>query len=776
MKKPTSKTKPIPITLQSLQGPAIALSAFPMMLAATVAGAQSTASSNQAVLEEVVVTATRRNQSVVEVPYNIQAITGAHLDKIGATELSDFVRTVPGLSFVDRGPSYGMDLVLRGLRTSTVSSTIQRTTSVYIDDVEIPSNFDPHLVDIARIEVLRGPQGTLYGSGAIGGTIRYITERPRFDETSGSLQASVGSTEEGGTNYGVKGLVNLPIFEDWLAFRGGLAYNDNSGFIDNKRLGKEDIDGNQTLTGRFALTATPTDHLSITLSHLLQNNTFDSDTVAFENVGKYVNTEYFIGGSDRDESVSNLNISYDFGFAQLTSSTSNRQKDAKTTRDITSLVRDVIYASFLPPEALPEFTSFTTQDITEDYWSQEIRLVSNGDSRLSWIGGLYWEQLDHKTESQEEVPIPFPGQAQFEELIGAKITDTYDYYFQGEENFEQVAVFGELGYDFTTRLNVSLGARYFEYKSEVDFYAIDQYFGGRNPDGTARTEPYPDEFSVAEAEFEDTIFRLNGSFQLNDDSLVYATVAEGYRPGGYNLVGENTGISPDQFQYDPDSIVNYEVGYKSDFREQGVFFSAALFYIDWEDIQTNVRTSTGFAVAGNAGKAHSSGAEIEIQARDVMIEGMDLFATYSFTSTELDETVGGLGFDGDSAPYVPENSGSLGFDYNFLLGNNLDAGINFLATYTGGSATDFGATRPTFDDVAVPNPDFLNLDEYWLLRLSARIGSGPWSARVDVDNLLNEYADLSRFYEAANSQYQDPYIYRSVNRPRTISFNARYEF
>lgn len=778
MKSPNVTVKPLAAKIAKLIGPNARIITLPLALASACAGAQSPQQSidKPAVLEEVLVTATRRSQSMVEVPYNIQAITGVHLNKIGANELSDFVRTVPGLSFVDRGPSFGMDLVLRGLRTSPVTSGIQRTTSVYIDDVEIPSTFDPQLVDVARIEILRGPQGTLYGSGAIGGAIRYISRKPDFNETTGSLQAEVGDTEEGGTNYGAKGLINIPLIEDKLAFRGALAYYDNSGFIDNLRLGKEDIDGNQRLTGRFSLMATPTDRLSVELSHLFQDSDFDADTVAYENVGKYANTEYFIGGTERDESVSNLSVTYDLGFAQLTSSTSNRSKDSQAARDITALVRDVIYASFLPPEMLPELTSFTTQDVDEEYWSQEFRLVSTGDSKLSWIGGLYWEDLDHKTESQEEVPIPFPGQAQFEELIGATITDTYDYYFQGEEDFEQYAVFGEVGYDLTPRLNASIGARYFEYSSNVDFYAIDQYFGGRNPDGTARTEPFPDEFSVAETDFSDTIFRFNGSYQLNDEALAYITVAEGYRPGGYNLVGENTGISPSQFQYDPDTIVNYELGYKADFREQGVFLSAAVFYIDWEDIQTNVITSTGFAVAGNAGKAHSTGLELEVQARDVLLDGMDVFATYSYTSTELDETVDGLGFDGDRAPYVPKNSGSIGLDYNFTVGNAMEAGLNFLATYTGSSATDFGPTRPNFDGASTPNIDYLDLEEYWLLRMSARLSNGPWTARLAVDNLLDEYADINRTFQQSNSQYLDPYVYRSVNRPRTVSFSVQYDF
>lgn len=777
MKTPNVALHPVSAFLQHLARPRGRNLAIPLALVAgSVYGQPAGTSGERVVLEEVLVTATRRSQSVVDVPYNIQAITGVHLDKIGADEMSDFVRTVPGLSFVDRGPSFGMDLVLRGLRTSRVTSGIQRTTSVYIDDVEIPSNFDPHLVDVSRIEVLRGPQGTLYGSGAIGGAIRYISKTPNFNEMTGSVEAEVGETREGGTNYGGRAVINVPVLENKLAFRGGLAYSDDSGFIDNERLGKEDIDGNQTLTGRFSLMATPTDRLSITLGHLFQNGDFDADTVAYENVGDYANTEYFLGGTTRDESVTNLSVSYDFDAAQLTSSTSNRRRDSRAVRDITALVRDVIYAGFLPPEELPELTSFTTQDVDEDYWSQEFRLVSTGDSKLSWIGGLYWEQLDHKTVAQEEVPIPFPGQSGFEELIGATITDSYDYYYQGEEDFEQYAAFGEIGYELTPRLTASLGARYFEYTSDVEFYAIDQYFGGRNPDGTARTEPFPEEFSVAETEFEDTIFRFNSSYQLNDESLAYVTVAEGYRPGGYNLVGENTGISPSQFQYDPDTIVNYEIGYKADFREQGIFVSAAAFYIDWEDIQTNVITSTGFAVAGNAGKAHSNGLELELQARDVLFQGMDVFASYSYTSTELDETVDGLGFDGERAPYVPRSSGSLGFDYNVALNNGMDAGLNFLATYTGSSATDFGPSRPNFDGAATPNVDYLDLDAYWLLRLSGRLGSGPWTARLEVDNLLDEYADLSRSYQQSLSQYQDPYVYRSVNRPRTVSFSVRYDF
>ena len=726
-------------------------------------------------VQEVVVTATRRAESVVEVPYNIQAVSAEQLEKTGARVMSDFIRTIPGVSFIDQGPSLGMDVVLRGLRTTAASGN-QRTTSIYIDDVEIPADFDPRILDLSRVEVLRGPQGTLYGSGAIGGTIRYITEKPSSKDWQGMVMGEGGQTRHGGNNTAASGMLNVPLVDDRLALRANVGYFDNSGFLDNVRLQKKDVNTDRTFSGRAGLLATPIEGLEINLAYFFQNTDFGSDNTIDEDVGKFSNTNYFVGGSRFDHDITSLTASYDFGFASLTSSTSYRRNDAFSVRDITNDVRDVIYASFLPPDLIPDITSNSTRNTHEHFTTQELRLVSNSQGPLSWIAGAYWEKSRSRFVAQEQVPIPFPGQAEFEDLIGSPITDTKDYFFGAVSDFKQEALFGELGYQLTPHLNASVGARYFKYDSSADFFAIDQYFGGRNPDGTARTEPLPDELSVGSAEASDTIFRFNSSYKTGETGLAYLTIAEGYRPGGYNLVGKNTGIAADQFQYDPDSVVNYEIGFKDYVLDHRLYVSTALYYIDWKDIQTTVITPSGFYLVGNAGKAHSTGAELELSARDIIVPGLTLSAGYSYTSTKLDETVDGLGFDGDRAPYVPKHTGSLIADYAFPISGTLRGGLNFLTSYTGSAATDFGADRPNLGGGVAPNDQFLPLDAYWLTNVSARVTNGAWTARLALDNVFDKYGDISRSYRAASSPFRTPYVYRTVNRPRTVALSVTWRF
>jgi iron complex outermembrane receptor protein len=748
------------------------------LCAASLAGAASAqqAPSDATEIDEIIVTATRRAESVADIPYNIQAVSGAQLEKTGATTLADFVRTVPGISFQDRGASLGMDITLRGLKTTALPS-VEPTTAVYIDDVEIPASFDPRIVDIDRVEVLRGPQGTLYGSGAIGGAVRYVSKKPLLDRREGQVTGEIGATEHGGMNYGATGMFNAPLVEDRLALRANVGWFDNSGFIDNVARGDKDVNWDRAVTARLALLAKPTENLEITLAYFMQNTDFGSDNFAYEDLaGDYANDNPFLDRSSRDQDITSLTATYDFGFASLTSTTSYRRYDNDSVRDITFFVRDGIYASFLPTEFLDGLTSTSSNRAKERYWTQEFRLVSNNDGPLSWIAGAYWEKADVDTVTQERIPIPFGGQPFFESEIGQSITDDKDYYFGGKTKFEQYAVFGEVGYQFTPKFKASLGARWFNYESSAEFFSIDQYFAGRNPDGTARMTPLPDELAFGAAEAHDTIFRLNASYKLDEDKLVYGTVAQGFRPGGYNLVGKNTGISADQFAYDPDSVINYEAGLKGYFFDHRLYFSGSVYYIDWSDIQTRVLTPTGFAVSGNAGKAHSSGIELEASARNVFIPGMTLSAGYAFTSVELDETVPGLGQDGERAPYVPRHSGSFNADYVFPLFGDAQGGLNFQATYTGGSATEFGAVKPNLAGIGLPNPYYLKLDAYWLLDVSARVERGPWTARLGVQNLLDEYADIGRTYQESYSALRDPYVSRTINRPRTVTFTLTRRF
>ncbi len=749
-------------------------------LAATTAWAQQEPAG---VLDEITVTATRRAESVQDVPYNIQAISSQTLEVTGALEQRDFARMIPGLSMIDDGARDGVQFVLRGLTTGSNSGALGQTTTTYVDETQVDLYFgllDLKLLDVDRIEVLRGPQGTLYGGGAIGGTLRYISTKPDLHETDARISTMVSSTESGGTNQDVSGMLNLPLVEDKLAIRANLGYFDNAGYIDNIRLGLSDINWDRTVSGRVALLAKPIEPLQIELTHYYQRGNYGASSDAFEQLGgRRVDTYAPAGEGQRRAGLTNLSAKFDFGWSELTSSSSYVRERGRNFDDNTYFLRDSVFASFLPPELLPELTLSTERRREGRTFTQELRLVSKDTERWDWLAGLYWYDSKSSEALQERVTRPFPGQADFEEfVIGAALNDDKEYFLTSDPTrINQWAVFGEIGYRITPELRVSLGARHFDYRLRETFYGIDQFFGvdARDENGIARTTPLADEYSFGRADDDDEIYRLNASYDLSDDDLVYVTIAEGYRPGGFNLVTPNTGVPLDERQYDPDSIVSYEVGGKLSLLDRQVYLSTAVYYIDWSDIQTLVPTDLGFVIFGNAGKASARGFELELQSRGLLADGLSMSIGYSYTDVQLEESIDNLGLKGDHAPRVPRHSGSLMADYEIRTDAPWTAGINVSTSYTGSSASAFGPVVPQFDGSLRANDLYLEQDAYWLTNVAARFQLNAWTVRLFVDNVLNDDVDLSRVMARSDSQYRSPYVTRSVNRPRTVGLQLTWD-
>lgn len=729
-----------------------------------------------AVLDEIIVTATRRTESVRDVPYNIQAISSHTLQVIGAQEQRDFARMIPGLSMIDRGPGRGVEFVLRGLTTGSNIGALHQTTTTYVDDTQVDLHYsllDLKLLDFDRIEVLRGPQGTLYGGGAIGGTIRYISTKPDLVETDARVTASMSATEGGGTNHDVAGMLNLPLIEDKLALRANLGYFDNAGYIENVRLGTDDINWDRTVSGRVALLARPVDAFQLELTHYYQRGNYGASSEAYEMLGGHRMDKYAPAGErQRRAGLTSLSLSYDFGWSQLTSSSSYVSERGRTYDDATYRIRDQIFGSFLPPELLPEFTVTGDTRNRGRTFSQELRLVSQETQRWDWLAGLYWYDGKTVEAAQERVPIPFPGQSDFEEfVVGAPINDDKEYTFGADPTItQQWAVFGEIGLKLTPELRVSLGARHFDYRLRQTFYTIDQYFGrdARDAQGLARTTPLPEEFSYGRADADGQIYRFNASYDLTADDLIYMTIAEGYRPGGYNLVAPNTGVPLDKRAYDPDSIVSYEIGGKLTLLDRRVYLSTAVYYIDWSDIQTFVPTDIGFSFFGNAGKASARGFELELQSRGLLLDDLSLAIGYSYTGVELEEPIVDLGLKGDSAPNVPKHSGSFMVDYELIGSGAWHAGLNLTTTYTGDSHAGIGPFIPELGGTLTPNVLYLEQKGYWLTNLSVRFGMNAWSARLFVDNAFDKSVALYRDMIDVNTPYRGPFVARGVNQPRTV--------
>jgi outer membrane receptor protein involved in Fe transport len=495
---------------------------------------------------------------------------------------------------------------------------------------------------------------------------------------------------------------------------------------------------------------------------------------------------YHPGRSRYRAQLGNLTLGYDFDWAKLTSSSSYVDEREDAVNDVTFYIRDVIMGSFLDPTDIPEFTELTERRARSHSFTQEIRLVSNNGSPLSWIVGAYYNKVRMYETQQERVPVPFPGQAAFErDVIGAELNDDLEYMYDQVDRSREYALFGELKYNFTDAWQASVGGRYFDIRGMGDFYTIDQWFGrdARDGDGLGRTTPIPEEFSIGGNRERGSVWRFNTSYKLGGDGLIYTTIAQGYRPGGFNLVTPNTGIPPEGRQYSSDDLISYELGAKFSLLRNKVYISSALYRIDWSDIQTTVQTPIGFPYLSNAGKAVSQGLEVEINTQDVVLRGLSLNAGYAYTDAKLTETITGIGFQGERMPLVPRHALSLMADYSRELSRDLTGSITLLATYTSSSHGDFGRFQPVRDPItgepvraSTANPQYLKLDAYWLSSLSFRLESDTWTARFFADNLFDVQYKTGRRYLRGNSLFSGPDVQYSANRPRTIGLELTKRF
>lgn len=739
--------------------------------------------------QEIIVTATRRSETVRDVPFNIQAITSETLEKTGATDIADFARSVPGLSFTDSGPSGGVRLVLRGLRTGS-EVDLAATTAVYVDEVPLDMPYrgaplDLKLIDIERIEVLRGPQGTLFGGGAIGGTVRYISKKPDLKAIESRLGAELSTTRHGGANYNVTGMINLPV-ADWIAIRANVGRFANEGFIDNVERSEKNVNDDKTNSARIAVLMRPVDNLDINLTYQLQ----DADYGEFDTQRRsrppltvnYANR----GSSSYTAHLANLSVSYDFGWANLISSSSYVRERYGMLTDVTFEIRDSIIASFIPADLIPEFSVTQARDGKGRGFTQEVRLVSSNDGPFGWIIGGYYSNNRTSNDLQERAIQPFPGQGDFErDVIGAPLNDDKEYFIRSGTRKRDYAAFGEIKYNFTPAFQASIGGRFFDVRGIGDFYAIDQWFGqnARDANGLARTTPLPEELADGRYREKGSVWRFNTSYDVGSTGLVYATVAQGYRPGGFNTATPNTGIPPEGRQFESDDLVSYELGGKFSLLENRIYVSTALFRIDWSGIQTTLQTPLGYAYRGNAGKAVSQGVEIETELRNVGVRGLSLNLGYSFTDAKLTESIVGFGLKGERMPLVPRHTLSALADYSTEISSDMKVGLTWHTTYTSGSYSDFGPFAPVADpatgapvpDVG-PNAQYLPIRGYSLTNVSLRFDGPGWSGRIFADNLFDARFKTSNTYLLASSNFAGPDTLYTANRPRTIGIGFTKHF
>ena len=824
------------ITLQVFKKSTICLALSSVLTVTTQSYAQETAEKSTAKgIELIQITASRRASTVQEAPLNITALDSDVMKDQNITQLSDVARWVPGLSVADQGGREGSPIIVRGLNTNSAGPASDGgTVATYIG--EIPLVVDMKLIDVERVEVLIGPQGTLYGAGTLGGAIRYIPNKPILDETSGSLYGDIFSLSQSDDTGGEVGFVfNTPLIDDELAVRFAFNYLDEPGYIDYNYVVREsgvslpdpdwtntdavdtnlkqveDANDEQTTTAKVMIRWQPNETFDATLSYFYQKQDIGGRSIVHANslgdtnplsliIGEYESAYRYQEPREKEDTLVSLEVTADLGFAELTSATGYSEFEALGQRDQTDLLIRLDYSY----EEFPGFSAFTREVDEAENFTQEIRLVSTDDSTITWIVGAYYNKFENSEDSREFTP-GFDQYAVDNWAANQLRPDSLEYISVVNTKVTESAIFGEITYNVTDKLTLMAGARIYDYEvnssSAIDLPLYNTLF-----DDYAADEVNLDFQSTPTAADDGNLLKINASYQFSDDVMAYATISEGFRVGGSNGVAacpediadsevQNVCALPDEELYEADTTTNYELGFKSTWYSNQLHFNAAVFKVEWNNAQVAGATFYGQqTITSNAATAESSG--IEISSRALLSDNLIAYATYAYTNAELssdapflfkvlseDELGAGVvqsyydGKSGDRLPGSPEQQFSFGATYSTEVFGDIGLDINYGLTYQSDVYSKVGLRA---DGEALPG--------YALSNLSAKFSKDEWSLTLYVDNMFDKYAyssvrrdkgdiGLAKF-SAMNSN--DANLQRNYGHylitPRTIGMRFEYMF
>lgn len=687
-------------------------------------------------IEEVVVTANKREQNLQDVAFGLSALNGGDLNRLGASGAEDYLATIPGVSYSALGRSQSI-LVVRGISTEGNSiNNLASTTAVYVDD--LPSlarwqqwtNTDPNTYDLERVEVLRGPQGTLFGSGALGGALRVITNKPDTSEFAANVELGYAVITDGDTSNNISGMVNIPLIDDTLALRVVGYTRSDGGYVDNIARGEEDVNSGETDGWRAMLAYEPTEDLSIRLTAMHQADLTDDASDSFQDsvssdIYEYDNPIPRI--TDVSLDTYNLSVEYDFGSTLLTSSTTSANRDSITTIGLNQLL-DSIFGGGVDPN---ETDDLLTNEINS--FVQEIRLTSQSDSALEWtLGAFYFEQDIDGTQvvGSDNVAGNF-----IDSVYSADITEQ--------------ALFGEATYHLTDQISFTAGARGFDNAFDFEVpVSVGTLSGPPTALVTQNESAVTPKFSL--------------SYRPAEDVHLYATASQGYRLGQVNFGATVENAIPLTFNHD--ELWNYEIGLKSLLLDKRMKFNAGAFYIDWSGIQlTRLATlSNGLDrnFTDNAGNAISKGIEVELTY--LPTEDWELGSAFTYTDARLDSVLDGVSLTpGSTLPGTPDISMFNYAQYSLNeLPNDMTGYVRLSHRYVGESYSN------------IVNSDVDKSDSYHKLDLRAGVNFGQYEVAVYVDNLADEDAAAYRNTNAALGLAPRA-IYL---QPRTVGMTFRADF
>jgi outer membrane receptor protein involved in Fe transport len=754
----------------------------------------------------IYVTATKRETTLLEVPFSINAQTEEDIQRLGAGTIEDLSRNVAGLNVQNLGPGQSQ-VSIRGVSAGQIirdQPGVKEQVGVYLDESVISlSLFQPDLdlFDLNRVETLRGPQGTLFGSGSVGGTIRYITNQPTVEKLEGLLEANVNIVDQDDFGGHLKGAINVPM-GDAAAVRIVGYHTEYAGFINARRSGNglsEDVNDGRRTGGRIAVLFQPTPDISITPRVVYQEvraNGFNRQEVYNLYANPFTTTrpavtfekrEQFLLLDEKfadDTLLADLTASADLGGIDLTSVTTYINRDILVSRDASALTGSVSVdlgfptAGVLLPSNLVDVTDLET-------FTQEVRASSSGEGPFQWLIGAFYSDVNRVYAQR----LPTPGYDAFTDArfgAGTSVAVANGFPLNSPYNadlpydIKQKAVFGEASYDFTEALTATAGLRYYDFKEVRGFKSGGLFANGDN--------------QIDETESDGLSPRLLLSYEAADDVIVNLQASKGFRLGGVNdPLNEGLCSAQDRIdyggfdRYEDETLWNYEAGVKSKFGP--ITVNAAAFYTDIKNLQVTADAgSCSSRVVFNA-DAHTMGVEFELSARPV--KGLDLSIAGSWVEAEFDETrlkqngavLEGIR-EGNRLPSVPNFQIAASAFYNVPTGDGGEAYVGITFQHVGTRYTQPGdqENNPRTFVHGLPFGGApagasttldLKLPDYQLINLSAGIDLGNGlGAMIYVNNLLDENAILAFDRERGGRAR----LGFHVGQPRTIGLTVRKRF
>jgi outer membrane receptor protein involved in Fe transport len=762
------------------------------LAAAQMVGVQAHAQTDNGPGGDIVVTALKRETRVQDTPLAITAIGGTMLANMGASSVADVARSVPSLNLL-ASESGRTRISIRGIQTAG-----EATVGVYFGEIPLvgpagttsdPSGSTPNLnlFDTERLEVLRGPQGTLYGSGSMGGTLRVLFKQANLKDYEGAADASVETTKGGGTGYSIKGAVNVPLIKDVLGARLVLYRQRTGGFVDDPTIHKYNINNTITTGGRLMLGFQPTSKLHINFMGIIQDQKTGGTSLWAPSVGQFTSGLAISTPATDKQRIFSLDTKWQTPIGTISMANGYYRWDVQQTNDNTDNYSSVAasyrycgsfqntYAGSLLQSSNPGTTTASTTcasnagtttsaQLRANYlnWAKaqtpigayqprwvenltnELRLNSDGHGRLNYTLGAFFENRKDRVDT-----LVFAGVAGTGE-IRQPVTDLGSRFVRDVIN--QSAQFGELSYNPFDPLTVTVGLRHYHYNKTVGGANLGyNYFNGQTPSAYTEVPANADGF----------IQKYNVEYKINRNFMAYGTASQGFRPGGANLT---PGIPASAQSYQADSLWNYELGLKTQWFDRKLTFNIDAYRIDWKNMQTSVSATYGnFSYISNVGAARIEGVEAEISGtpmRGLFLNGAASILYPRLTQDQISAEVTAAGRVGNILTGIPRATASAGAEYSWALSGALKGMIRADYNYTGKMTTQLNPT----------NALYRTYGRYSQVNLRAGIENDRFGAYVYVRNLFD--ASGVSYYSAVSGVPD----YILTTTPRTIGVNLRGKF